>query len=183
MKEIWKDIPSYEGKYQASNSGKIRSLDRVIFNKGCNGRQHINGKILAISVAKNGYCVVNLGHGKQQYVHRLICNTFIGKIPYKMTVNHKDGNKTNNNIKNLEILSYQENHLHAYRVLHRKPTCLGKLNTNASKAVYQYNGDKIIATYPSAREAERRTGVSYKHISLCCKGERKTTGGYRWSFK
>lgn len=77
MKEIWKDIPNYEGKYQASNSGKIRSLDRVIFNKGCNGSQHINGKILAICVAKNGYCVVNLGHGKQQYVHRLICNTFM----------------------------------------------------------------------------------------------------------
>ena len=169
--------------YEVSSLGNIRSIKRYITNRGTRGGGYIlNGKQLKVCRANNGYYVVNLGHNKTQLVHRLVCEAFIGKIPKGMTVNHKDGNKANNRVENLEILSYRDNHLHAFRVLYRRPTCLGKLNTNASKPVQQIkkNGDIII--YPSAREAERQTGIRYKYISACCHGKLKSAGGYEWRF-
>ena len=101
-----------------------------------------------------------------------------------MTVNHKDGNKENNCVENLEILTYSENHLHAFKELKRKPSNLGVLNNKVSKTVYQYDINGIlIAKYPSAREAERVSGINHKDISSCCNGKRKTAGGFIWKFK
>lgn len=180
MEEIWKPIAGYENRYEVSSLGKIRSVNRYITNKGLKGRGYtLNGKQLKVCKANNEYYVVNLGR-KTHFVHRLVCEAFIGAIPKGMTVNHKDGNKANNRAENLEILSYKDNHLHAFRVLHRRPTCLGRLNTNASKPVQQIKNGDIITIYPSAREAERQTGIRYKSISACCHGKTKSAGGYAW---
>lgn len=180
MSETWRPIKGKEGQYEVSNLGNVRSLDRTV-NNPANGQYRVPGKTLRLCHAKNGYTVVNLGR-KTHYVHRLVCETFIGAIPNGMTVNHKNGDKSNNTVANLEIMSYQENHLHAFRELHRRPTNLGRLNTNASKQVAQIKDGSTIATYPSAREAERQTGVSHKGISACCHGSAKSAGGYRWAF-
>lgn len=184
MNEIWKDIPCHKGSYQASNMGHIRSLDRMIPNKANkSGLQKTRGKMLKPCATANGYMVVNLGR-KTYYVHRLVCEAFVGNIPSGMNVNHKDGNKQNNRIDNLEIVTSSQNHLHAFEVLHRIPSCLGKLNSNASKPVAQCTlSGEFIEQYPSAREAARQTGISHKHISSCCNGKRQTTGGYRWKFQ
>lgn len=180
MNEIWKDIPNHEGVYQASNLGNVRSMDRTIFNAGSGCSYRVKGVILRPCRARNGYWVVNITR-RTSYVHRLVCEAFFGPIPQGMTVNHKDGDKQNNALNNLEIVTYSQNHLHAFDILHRTPTCLGKLNTNASKPVAQYTpSGTLVAQYPSAREAERQTGISHKHISSCCNRSRKTTGGFSW---
>lgn len=181
MSETWRPIKGKEGQYEVSALGNVRSLDRTV-NNPVNGRYRVPGKTLKLCHAKNGYTVVNLGR-KTHYVHRLVCEAFIGAIPNGMTVNHKDGNKANNRASNLEVVTYSENHLHAFHVLHRRPTNLGKHNTNASKAVAQVKGDTILAIYPSAREAERQTEICHKGISACCHGKAKTAGGYGWVFQ
>lgn len=182
MIEIWKPLPKYEKLYEISNMGRVRSLDAMIFNKGNNQHCKKKGQILKLCEAKNGYMVVNIKR-TTKYVHRLVAKAFIDSIPPKMTINHKDGNKTNNKVSNLEIVSYSDNHLHAFEILKRKPTCLGKTNTNVSKPVRQIDskGNKI-NDYPSAREAERQTGISHKNISQCCHKERLYAKGYQWEF-
>lgn len=181
MNEEWRPIKGLEDAYEVSNLGRVRSLDRFVRNPGNrSGGCRQKGKTLKACAAKNGYCVVNVGRSRTQYVHRLVTEAFIGKIPHGMTVNHKDGNKNNNNVENLEIVTYSENHLHAFRELGRTPTCKDKTNTSASKPVEQLSDGKVVATFPSAREAERQTGVSFKGISACCHGRAYTAGGYEW---
>lgn len=182
MEEIWKTISSNEN-YEVSNLGNVRSKDRWVKNTGSKaGGYFQKGKTLKLCIAKNGYSVVNIGKFRTQYVHRLVCVAFIGEIHYKMTVNHKDGNKQNNRADNLEIMTYQENHLHAFHTLRRKPSCLGKNNTGPSKPVCQIKEGNVIAIFPSAREAERMTGIPYRAISACCHGYKDNAGGYKWKF-
>lgn len=181
--EIWRPVRKYENKYEVSNLGNVRSIDRVVFNAGLARNVCLKGHLLKSAQIKGGYRVINLGR-KTAYVHRLVCEAFIEVIPDNMTVNHIDGNKANNSASNLEILSYSDNHLHAFNVLKRKATCLGANNHLGSKSVIQYDlqGNKI-ATFPSAREAERQTGVKYKGISKCCLNKNKSAGRYIWQFE
>lgn len=183
MKEIWKDVPAFKGQYQVSSLGNVRSLDRVVANRANkSGLQKSKGKVLKICSAVNGYSVVNLGR-KTHFVHRLVCEAFYGDISDGYSVNHINGIKADNRAENLEIIKHSDNCKHAYRELGRKPSCEGLTNTGASKAVRQIDSNnKIVATYPSAREAERITGISHKHISSCCNGIRHTTGGFKWEF-
>lgn len=179
MREKWK--PVMAGKYEASDMGRIRSLDRTVGNKGSGGCYNVKGRILKPSVAKNGYLVVNIGR-KTAFVHRLVYEAFVGRIPKGMTINHRNGNKADNRLCNIELATYSENHLHAFRVLHRKPTNLGKTNTNASVPVRQMKDGKTVREYPSAMEAERVTGIGHKAISKCCRGTNKSAGGFRWEY-
>ena len=116
MEEIWKDIPGYEGYYQASNKGKIKSL--LFQNNVCN-KKYPREKILKAKKSKDNCLRVELwkeGQHKTWLVYRLIAMTFLG-IPKdkKLTINHKDGNRLNNNIDNLEWLSLAENIKHGFR--------------------------------------------------------------------
>ena len=116
MNEIWKDIFNYEGLYQVSNTGKVKSLERKSFN----GHTLIKNKerLLKFGNNGNGYSFVNLsknGKQKQLYVHRLVASAFIPNPLNKKTVNHKDGNKSNNCIENLEWCTQKENNNHARR--------------------------------------------------------------------
>ena len=117
MKEIWKDIPGYEGLYQASNLGRIKSLDKVVFQKAKNNSvsKHIyKGKILKPILHDNGYNYVTLNY-KIISVHKLIAKTYLQNNEKLPQINHKDGNKTNNNINNLEYCSASYNMKHAYK--------------------------------------------------------------------
>lgn len=113
--EIWKDIKGYEGVYKISNLGKINSLPR----------KHSKGKILNPAKNNRGYLRVALCfEGKARYdsIHRLVAETFIPNPKNLTEVNHKDGNKLNNTVENLEWTTRTQNQIHAYRIGLRKTT-------------------------------------------------------------
>lgn len=114
MQEIWKDCVGFEGYYKVSNKGRVMTIARETIKS--NGRKCVvKEKILAQGTV-SGYKSVTLkvnGTRKDMRIHRLVAMAFIGK-PYKEMVNHKDGNKANNNVENLEWATRSENEKHAY---------------------------------------------------------------------
>lgn len=168
QEEIWKDIPGYEGYYQASNLGNIRSVDRVVINgSGKNSHtSHIKGKMLKQYISrKNGYAYVALsvnGVSKTKRVHVLIAKTWIDNPCNKPQVNHIDGNKANNNINNLEWVTQSENMLHAYN------TGLEKKN---GKAVIDLDTREIFETIT---DAAKSIGINCRcsMIQRVCDGRR-----------
>lgn len=114
-KEIWKDIPRYEGYYQASNQGRIKSL---LFQSNVHNKKYPREKILKQKIDKTNSWHVDLwkdGKHKTYLVARLVATTFLDDlIETDMTVNHKDGNRLNNNIENLEWLTRGDNIRHAF---------------------------------------------------------------------
>ena len=113
--EIWRDIKGYEGLYQVSNYGKVRSLDRTTFANSRWGKvrsMNFKGRIIKQFVGKNGYMKVSLckdGKVHSKDVHRLVYEAFIREIVEGMQVNHIDENKTNNKVENLNLLTPKEN--------------------------------------------------------------------------
>ncbi len=132
MKELWKDIKGYEGCYQVSNLGRIKSLDRMTNNQY--GEYFMKGRILKNSIIKDkGYCRVSLnnGNGKiSKRVHRLVAEAFIPNPENKPEVNHKDGNKLNNCVSNLEWCTNKENIEHSIRTGLKKH-CNGCSNSSS----------------------------------------------------
>lgn len=116
-KEIWKDIPGIPN-YQASNFGRIKRLrhTRTYKKYSCTFKE----KLLKLTITAFGYLHVNI-HSRCYLVHRLVLLAFVGPVPKGLVTNHIDGNKQNNKIENLEITTYTENHLHAFRLGLRKP--------------------------------------------------------------
>ena len=114
--EVWADVEGYEGIYQVSNNGNVRSLDRVIKRKNGNKRA-INGKLLTHTRHRSGYYYVRLGtkgNQKHHYVQRLVATAFIPNPHSKPQVNHINGVKTDNNVCNLEWVTPLENMAHAF---------------------------------------------------------------------
>lgn len=126
-KEVWKDVKNYEGHYQVSNLGNVKSLDKVVTQKTKYNTfvdAIYRGKELRKEILKGGYLRVTLSKSNKQKritIHRLVALAFIDNIENKKYVNHKDGNTNNNNILNLEWCTSSENELHSYDVL-------GKIN-------------------------------------------------------
>lgn len=176
--ETWKDIKVKKG-YLISNEGRIKSIDRIIIcaNRwGQNIEKKLNGKLLSQLKDKQGYMSVCLGKNSKRYlVHRLVYETFIGEIPEGMQVNHKDENKSNNNVENLNLLTPSENVNYG--------TAMDRSSKKQGFITYQYSLDgKLIAVYNSARMAEKETGFCRTQIA-----EHRLDGkeykGYRWSDK
>lgn len=114
MEEIWKDIKGYEGLYQISNLGRVKSLKRIVEN---NNRKYFTKERILKPIQIGSYYGVQLSvHGKSKkfYLHRLVCSTFIENIENKKCVNHKDGNKHNNKLENLEWCTHSENNHHSF---------------------------------------------------------------------
>ena len=186
--EIWKDIKGYKGEYQVSNKGRIRSLDRYKYQKGRYGlmKRIYKGKILKFDNDKDGYCIVKLRHKIAKRVHRLVAQAFINNPYNKPQINHKDGNKQNNDVNNLEWVTAQENTIHAYNtgLIHYHVRKKGNLSSNSKKRLQiDKKTGKTINEYSCAAEAERKTGIKKQNIADCCKGKRKTAGGYIWRYK
>jgi len=108
-KEIWKDIPQYEGVYQVSNLGRVRSLDREVVNSNGIVRS-LKGKVMSQSTS-GGYLQVGLNGKKCKRVHQIVAMAFLGHVPngHVLVVDHIDENKLNNNLNNLRIVSNREN--------------------------------------------------------------------------
>jgi|TARA_R110000868_G_scaffold395034_1_gene666552 hypothetical protein len=173
--ENWKEIKSYEGKYQASNNGKIRSLNYR------NQKGII--KEMTPSISNKGYLMFPLPLNKKQKsfcVHRIIAETFL-ELPLdyenvRYTVNHKDGNKLNNNISNLEWMTYSENNKHSYQILGKVSGMKGNKfeKSKLSKKVTAYSDDMtFVKTYNSTTEAFSKDGYTSSGISQAVKNKNK----------
>lgn len=176
----WKAISGYEGYYEVSDTGLVRSLDRIIPDK-IFGEKFLSGKMMKLSESKSkqrvgdGYYVVNLRKNctsKVFLVHKLVADAFIPNERNLPTINHIDGNKHNNNVENLEWASYSYNNSHALNIGLRKPR---------GNAIVQMNlsGD-IINTFCSTCEASRTTKINRSLISHCLNNRCNTAGGYIW---
>ena len=184
--EEWRDIEGYEGYYQVSNHGNVRSLDRTTLGRDGVKYPH-KGVVFKPTTNKNGYKYVVLkkdGGFKGYTVHGLVARAFVEKANGKTEVNHKDGDKTNNRVSNLEWVTHSENEKHAVKT--------GLLNMAKAqmisaeqhrKPVRQIGEDgKVLAVFESATEASAALGICRRSIARCCEGEYKHAGGYRWQF-
>lgn len=170
MEEVWKDIKGYEGHYQVSSLGRVKS---VKFHKE---------RIMKMSIDSDGYVVLHLTRNntrKNVRVHRLVAEAFIPNYSNHPQVNHKDEDKTNNAVSNLEWCdcSYNNNY--------------GNRNSKAGKAIAKklskpieqrsYDG-KLIKVWSSFAEIKRELGFDTKCIWLCCKGICNKSQGYKWNY-
>lgn len=178
-KEIWKDIAGYEGFYQVSNLGRVRSLDRVIVRK--NGwKQTFDGKLLKPKTYKNGYlfvCINNAKTKKYITIHRLVATAFLDNKNNYPVINHKDENIKNNNANNLEWCTQSYNLSYGMRKEKQIETLIA---TGHVKKVYQFtmNGD-FVSEYRTIKEAQDATGIT--NISSVCRGKYNSAGGFLWS--
>lgn len=191
MEEVWKDIPGYESRYQASTLGRIRSVDRIVY-KSNNTSELYRGKVLKLFSSTGGYLYVTIAdkvnHFTPKRVHRLIALTFIPNPNNLPEINHIDENKTNNCVNNLEWCSRKYNHHYGHGI---ENAAKGRRNSpNLSKEVNQYDLDgNYLRSFPSAAEAARYLGLNVKvsacRIGQCCRELFKTGNsayGYLWKF-
>ena len=191
-KEICKDIKGYEGKYQVSNLGRVWSIK--------------NQKYLKYWVNRCGYHLVGLmsknGKQKHEQIHRLVALAFIENPNNYPQVNHKDENKGNNCVENLEWVTAKQNCNYGTRTERAVEKIRGENHylygkhlseehrahvidsSTKSEEVCQIDieTNTIVNTFKSMREAERQTGVKYQHIWRVCNHKRKAAGGYFWCY-
>jgi hypothetical protein len=186
--EIWKDINGYEGYYQISNKGNVRSVDRF------DGVHDRTGTVIKQNLKSNGYLQVGLRkHNQRKYigVHRLVAIHFIDNPENKPQVNHIDGNKQNNTVENLEWVTQEENQQHAIRTGLRKNVrrrenhpFYGKFGANSHSAKPVVRVDPVTGETKlyKAKILAGDDGFDVTSISKCCHGKLKTHKGYEWYF-
>lgn len=138
MNEIWHPCAGYETHYEVSNLGNVRSIERMVNNRLNTGLRKSPQRLLKAGKSKSGYLIVSFcvdGVKSNQTIHRLVARAFLPNESNKPQVNHKDGNKHNNHLDNIEWVTVSENGLHAYRVLGISPWNKGlKMKIDSVKA-------------------------------------------------
>lgn len=175
--EIWKPVVGYEGLYEVSNLGRIRSCDRIV--KYSNGRIHnYKSVILKPNILNTGYKQVGLcKNGKQTNcsVHRLVAQAFIPNPNNLPVVNHINEIKTDNKAENLEWCTQKYNIYYS-----GIPDELHKLGTEATKksVIQLTKNNEFVAEYESIMDVERKTKINHSNISMCCLNKKnyKTAG-------
>lgn len=171
--EIWKDVAGYEGLYQVSDQGRVKSLERT----DSWGRT-VKERILKPGAKGNDYLFVNLcagGKTRMFLVHRLVCQAFHENPDNKPQVNHLNEDKTDNRACNLEWCTRRENMNHGTR------------NERSAKALskpigqYTLDGD-LVDVWQSANEVERQTGFSHGYICETANGKYKQAYGFIWKY-
>lgn len=180
LKEEWKDIQNYEGMYQVSNLGNIKSVDRI---DSKNGQR--KGKMLKPYTAHNGYLKVTLckeSKTKHFAVHRLVAETFISNPNNYPYVNHKDEIKINNKADNLEwcTAEYNVNYGTRNERMAKSINC-EEWSKKSKRKVNQYTLDGVfIKTWDSLKEAGEHYNISPTSISKACNGHYKQSNGFTW---
>jgi hypothetical protein len=177
MQESWIKVKGFE-LYSVSDQGKIRN-DKT-------------GRILKGGLDKDGYPQLILcknGSRVNRKVHRLVAEAFVLNPDNKPQVNHIDGNKQNNAASNLEFCTNQENQDHFWRYLNNEQSKANRSNSHKGKGLLSNNPNakSVIRledgkVYKTIKEAAEELNISYMHIGEACKGKRKTSGGYHWSY-
>lgn len=169
--EIWKDIPGYNGMYQVSNMGRVKSLHynrEHILKPGKNGKGYYQVKLY-----KNGSIA-------RPTVHKLVYTIFVGPIPKGLEVNHHDEEKTNNSIANLELMTPEDNHNFGTRNERAGMSCRKRIS------MLDKNGN-YIRSFTGAVEAAEYLNINphrcTSNICECLKGKLKTAYGYRWEYE
>lgn len=169
---MWKDIDGYEGLYQVSDDGLVKRFYKTKKPRILKNRAK-SDKYITVSLSKKQ-------KAKTYAVHRLVANAFLEKPDGATEVNHKDGNKHNNHVENLEWVTQRENRYHAIEQLHKPP--FGKAARRV-KCIDPQTGD-VVAEYRSMSDAARAMGTAYARpsINLVCQGLQQTAYGFRWEF-
>lgn len=176
--EIWKDVEGYEGLYQVSNMGRVKSLGNELSN---NSKEKI---LKSYKNGKSGYLLISLckeGKIKKYLLHRLVAQAFLPNPNNLPEVNHKDENHQNNCVENLEYCNAKYNANYGSR--NKKISKALKNRKDLSKPILQFTKDgEFIRRWDNAREVERELGIKNSNIPKCCKGKYKTVGGYKWCY-
>lgn len=174
INEIWKDITGYEGIYQVSNLGRIKSLKY--------GKEKIRKPVKH----KFGYLQIGLNNGKYRVykVHRLVAQTFIPNPENKPHIDHINTDRTDNRAENLRWVTAKENANNKLTIEKHKNKLLPKSEKHpSSKPILQFTKEgEFVNIWNCARDIERELGCCNGDISKCCKGKLKTCGGYKWRY-
>jgi len=174
MEEIWKSYCEFDSRFLISNKGNVKG---------------VTGKLRKIQISTTGYPIVVVCTQNQKLktfkIHRLVAELFLEKEEDKCVINHIDGNKLNNSVKNLEWVTHSQNLVHAYNTNLRK-ACIYKKDGQHVKAKRVAQCDlstkKVIKEFDSVKEASDITGLLKDKIAKVSRGERNHTGGYFWKY-
>jgi len=190
QEEIWKDIEGYEGLYQVSNIGRVKSVERWVYSGKGNTTKRLNPESIKAQAINQGYPVVTIWKNnkiKMMKIHRLVCQAFVLNPDNKSCVNHIDEIKTHNYVENLEWCTHSENHKHAYKNGLMVGYFQGKFGKDNVKSMPVLQIDQesgvVIGEYSAIMDAHRDTGISQSNISSVCNGKRRIAGGFKWKFK
>lgn len=177
LKEVWKDIEGYEGIYQISNLGRVKSLSKV--RKSGASKSYCTKEIIKKPYDNgNGYKYISLHKNKIREsfkIHRLVATHFISNPNNYPVVNHKDEDRSNNVINNLEWCTQK------YNVNYGNG--LEKMSSKRRRVVCQYTKDNILVKEWECAFRCSEFGYNPSNILLCCKGIRNTHKGFKWSYK
>lgn len=173
--EEWKGVLGYEGSYEVSNEGRVRSLERIVNPTRPYMRK---GGLLKPNTDRDGYQRVTLfsnGARKKVGVHQLVARTFIPNLENFPIINHKDENPRNNRVENLEWCTHEYNSNYGNRN--------HKVSKEVSKAVTSYNPLSKEFKHYSSMELTREDGFTPSKVSRCCNGKQRTHRGLLWEFQ
>ena len=175
MIEEWKQVPNYEGLYDLRNDGLLYSHPRNTTKGGYRYGDDNGHGYLGTILSKDGV-------DTNVKMHILVWKTFVGPIPKGYVVHHKNHNRKDNRLENLELMSdYEHRKMH---INERREEIQSASVEKRRKTVIQYTKEgEFVAEYPSACEAERQTGIDQGSICKVCRGKSKTSGGFIWCYK
>lgn len=179
MEEIWKSVKGFEGLYEVSNMGRIKSLHRVIMRS--NGKKQSFQERILKGVISDYYQVFLSKNGKsfKEYIHRIVATHFIPNPENKPQVNHKNSNRFDNRSENLEWVTVKENHTHALKFGYR---AIGS-NHPQAKTIYQYTKDRVfVREWGCSVDIKNELGFKQGNISSACLGKFKTSKGFIWTY-